>query len=77
MKLTISQIDKILWQGEADAVNVPGASGEMTVLANHMPLITMLKHGVIRVEHKGKDSEEFPITSGFMEIGKSETVILV
>lgn len=77
MKLTISQIDKILWQGDADAVNVPGVTGQMTVLANHMPLITMLKQGTIRVEHKGKDNEEFPVTSGFMEVGKTETVILV
>jgi F-type H+-transporting ATPase subunit epsilon len=77
MKLTISQIDKVLWSGEADSVTVPSADGVMTILTHHMPLITTLKAGMIVVKQKDQKPEEFPITSGFLEVGKTETVILV
>jgi F-type H+-transporting ATPase subunit epsilon len=77
MKLTIAQIDKVLWSGGADSVTVPSTAGVLTILSHHMPLITTLKAGTIVVKHKEGESEEFPITSGFLEVGKKETVILV
>ena len=77
MKLTIAKIDQILFSGKAQSVTVPGTAGEMTVLAHHMPLITTLKAGKIVVKREGGTQEEFPIESGFLEVGKEETVILV
>ncbi len=77
MKLTISKIDKVLFSGEAESVTVPGRAGEMTILAHHMPLITTLKEGNIIVKQKEGDPVEYPVTSGFLEVGKTETVILV
>lgn len=77
MKLTISKIDAVLWSGDAESVTVPGAVGEMTILAHHMPVITTLTKGKIIVKHGEGNSEEFAIDSGFLEVGKEETVILV
>lgn len=77
MKLTISKIDKVLWSGEADSVTVPAVDGVMTILAHHMPVISTLKPGMIIVRQKDQKNEEFPITSGFLEVGKTETVILI
>lgn len=78
MKLTIAKIDEVLWSGEADSVTVPGAEGEMTILSHHAPIITTLKAGNITVK-KQKDTkpEVFAVQTGFLEVGKSETVILV
>ena len=77
MKLTISKIDKVLWVGDAESVTVPSTGGELTILAHHMPLITTLKAGTIIVKQKETKPEEFQVTSGFLEVGKTETVILV
>ena len=77
MKLTISKIDKVLWAGDAESVTVPSSGGELTILAHHMPLITTLKAGTIIVKQKDAKPEEFQVTSGFLEVGKTETVILV
>ncbi len=78
MKLTIAQIDKVLWKGDATSVTVPGADGVMTILAHHMPLIATLKEGIVVVkENTDGETKEFPITKGFVEVGKEETVILV
>ena len=77
MKLTISKIDKILFTGEAESVTVPGTAGEMTILSHHMPLIPTLQSGKLLVKPPEGKKEEFAITSGFLEVGKNETVILV
>ncbi|HEY9585336.1 MAG TPA: F0F1 ATP synthase subunit epsilon [Candidatus Paceibacterota bacterium] len=77
MKLTISKIDEVLFSGEAESVTVPGAAGEMTVLSHHMPLITTLKAGKVIIKQKEGKHEEFSIGSGFLEVGKTETAILI
>jgi F-type H+-transporting ATPase subunit epsilon len=77
MKLTISKIDQILFSGDALSVTVPASGGEMTILAHHMPLITTLKSGTIKLVQDDKDDLHFPVESGFLKIGKTETVILL
>ncbi len=77
MKLTVAKIDKILFSGSAESVQVPGSTGEMTILSHHMPLITTLKKGKVIVHPVDKTQEEFDIESGFLEVRKDETTILV
>ena len=58
----------------ATAVQVPGAEGDMTVMAQHAPTITTLRPGVVRVEAEG-GMQEYIVTGGFAEIGESVTVL--
>jgi F-type H+-transporting ATPase subunit epsilon len=76
MKLTISQVDTVLFDGEAESVTIPASEGEMTVLAHHMPLVTTLKPGTIRVRHKEGEAS-FPVTAGVLDVSPSETVVLL
>jgi|TARA_Y100000310_G_scaffold345555_1_gene466484 F-type H+-transporting ATPase subunit epsilon len=76
LHLTITTFNKILFEGEVRAVTCPGAEGELTVLANHMPLITTLKKGSIRVLNQ-KEPENFDIEKGILEVNGSEATILV
>ncbi len=77
MKLTIAQIDKVLHSGEVASVTVPAASGEMTILGHHMPIITTLRTGNITVRVEGAPDLIIPVDSGFLEVGKTETVIIL
>jgi F-type H+-transporting ATPase subunit epsilon len=77
MKLTISQIDKVLYSGDAESVTVPATGGTMTILAHHMPLITTLAKGSVIVKTTEGKTETFAVTAGFLEVGKEETVVLV
>ena len=74
--LTITKLDGVLFRGEVESVTLPGSAGEMTVLAHHMPLVTLLKSGQIIVKDDNKE-EKFSITSGTAEINKKEVTILV
>jgi F-type H+-transporting ATPase subunit epsilon len=50
--------DRIVYQGDADIVLLPGSEGEMGILPNHSPLLTMLRFGVITVRVKGRENVE-------------------
>ena len=59
--------DRLVYEGDADIVIVPGSLGEMGILPGHAPLLSSLDMGVIRV--KTEESEEvFTVTGGFIEV---------
>ena len=78
MHVLIAKVDETLYDGEAYSLTVPGTEGEMTVLSRHMPLITTLKPGTLRLrESKDADPKQFPVQTGVLEINhESVTVIL-
>ncbi|KAJ9199743.1 hypothetical protein DTO166G4_5936 [Paecilomyces variotii] len=46
-------------------VNIPAASGEMGVLANHVPSIEQLKPGLVEVVEESGKSKQFFLSGGF------------
>jgi len=59
--------DRLVFEGDADIVIVPGALGEMGILPGHAPLLSALELGVIRVK-MGQEEEVFTVTGGFIEV---------
>ena len=74
--LTITKLDEVAFAGYVDAVIAPGVEGELTVLKDHIPLITTLKEGTIRVR-KGDTKQEFKVTRGVLEVSKKGVTILL
>ncbi len=64
------------FEGEAEMVIVPGAAGEIGVLARHAPLIAMLKAGSTRV-HAGGQVQEFATGPGFFKVEQDRAIALV
>lgn len=59
---------------EVTAVQIPGTEGDLTAMPGHMPLITTLRPGVLKVS--GSDGDrEFVVTGGFAEVGEGLTVL--
>jgi F-type H+-transporting ATPase subunit epsilon len=59
--------DRLVWEGDADIVVVPGMDGEMGILPNHAPLLSTLKFGVLKVRQKGEE-HIFTIAGGVIEV---------
>ncbi len=59
--------DRLVWEGNADIVVVPGESGEMGILPNHAPLLSTLKFGILKVRIKGEE-EVFTVAGGVIEV---------
>lgn len=74
MKLSIYSLKKILFQGQAQLLNVKTVTGEITVLDNHETFITVLSVGVIKVIDDKNEEQFFEIKSGFLEVKENNEV---
>jgi F-type H+-transporting ATPase subunit epsilon len=59
----------------AVSVEIPGADGDMTIMADHAPTITTLRPGLLKVED-GASTHEYIVTGGFAEIGVQGVSVL-
>jgi F-type H+-transporting ATPase subunit epsilon len=65
------------FEGEAQMLIVPGADGEIGVLARHAPLIAMLKAGSTRVHVAEAEIHEFATGPGFFKVEQDRAIALV
>jgi F-type H+-transporting ATPase subunit epsilon len=67
------------FEGEAEMVIVPGAAGEIGVLARHAPLVATLKAGSTRVYDSVDDDKvvEFATGPGFFKVELDRAIALV
>ena len=64
------------FEGEAEMLIVPGAAGEIGVLARHAPLVAMLKAGEIRVK-AGGEWQAFAAGPGYFKVQQDRALVLV
>jgi F-type H+-transporting ATPase subunit epsilon len=70
--------DGPVFEGEVEMVIVPGAAGEIGVLARHAPLIALLKAGSTRVHVKRNgEVHEFATGPGFFKVEQDRALALV
>ena len=67
--------EKMLASMQASEVEIPGAEGDFTAMAEHQALITTLRPGVLKVKG-ASDTTEFVVTGGFVEVSATTTSIL-
>jgi F-type H+-transporting ATPase subunit epsilon len=65
------------FDGEAEMLIVPGAAGEIGVLARHAPLVAMLKAGSTRVHIGDGTVQEFATGPGFFQVLEDRAIALV
>jgi F-type H+-transporting ATPase subunit epsilon len=65
------------FEGDAEMLIVPGAAGEIGVLARHAPLVAMLKAGSTRVHMGDGQIQEFATGPGFFQVLEDRAIALV
>ncbi|EAU53213.1 F0F1 ATP synthase subunit epsilon [Amylibacter sp.] len=60
---------------EASEIQIPGSDGDFTAMAEHAPVLTTLKPGLLSVK-VGNDLMEYIVTGGFVEISGSNASVL-
>jgi F-type H+-transporting ATPase subunit epsilon len=60
--------EKLLFSGEVDQVDAPGAEGDFGVLAGHAALVSALRPGIMTVTANGQ-AQRMVILGGFAEVG--------
>ena len=67
----------IAFSGDAERLVVPGAAGELGILANHAPLISLLQPGETRVTDAEGTVRRYATDDGFVQVRKNQTLVLV
>ena len=63
------------FSGEVEMVVLPGVEGELGVLPMHVPLMTQLLPGEVRILQDGKQTE-LVVGTGFVEVSQTHVSIL-
>ena len=74
-KFELVSPERVLMSGDAEQVLLPGAEGDMTILAGHAPVISTLRPGVLDVVLTGAKSRVF-VKSGFAEVEPDRLTVL-
>ena len=77
--LSLVTPDGPAFEGEVEMIIVPGAAGEIGVLARHAPLIATLQAGSTRVylNRAADDVREFATGAGFFKVEQDRAIALV
>jgi len=67
--------ERVLFSGEVDQVDLPGAEGDMGILPLHAPVVTALRPGIVTIFNQGQ-REEVVVVGGFAEMSPAGLTIL-
>jgi F-type H+-transporting ATPase subunit epsilon len=75
LRLEIVTPEATAYSEDVDMVTLPGSEGELGVYPNHVPLLTILKPGELRVVRNGRASS-LAVGEGFIEITAARVSVL-
>ena len=67
LKVSVISPERVLFEGEAASVVAPAFDGEVGILTDHAPMMTLLGKGSLRVGGGGSD-RRFDIEGGFLQV---------
>jgi len=71
----IATPERVVFKEEVDSITLPTQTGEITILPNHVPLISILKPGEINVK-MGERTISMAVSGGFIEVLSTKVVVL-
>lgn len=75
LKFQIITPEKVVFKDEIDSITLPTVDGEITVLPNHIPLISVTKPGEIMIRKDGA-VHHMVVMSGFMETSENRVRLM-
>jgi F-type H+-transporting ATPase subunit epsilon len=75
LRLEIVTPEQLAYEDDVDMVLVPGIEGELGILPNHTPLVSLLGVGELKIR-KGGDEETFAIAGGFLQVRPDKVVVM-
>lgn len=75
-KFELVSPEKLLFSGDVEQVLVPGAEGDMTIMAKHAPVITTLRPGLLEIDFPDGKRQRFFARRGFAEVNPDGLTVL-
>lgn len=77
MRLSIYSLRETIFEGEATSVSLPTPLGEMTVLDNHIPMVSVVSHGEIRCTLPDSTTKALLFRGGILEVRPESNVVVL
>ena len=75
MQLDIVTPEREVFSDQVDSTVLPGIEGELGILPNHAPLVTILKPGELTYT-KGGETEHLAVGEGFVEVTQTKVAVM-
>ncbi len=69
--------ERRLWRGSATSVSAPAADGEIGILPQHAPILSLLRNGTVRVHPVEGDVREFHVEHGVLSVDSDVVSVLI
>jgi F-type H+-transporting ATPase subunit epsilon len=77
IQLKVISKNGIKFNGEILSITLPSLGGEITILPDHIPLLSGLKNGIIKITDSAKRNQNITITSGFTRLINNICVVTI
>jgi F-type H+-transporting ATPase subunit epsilon len=77
MKVRVYTLQEILFEGDAKEVIAKTTTGEISVLENHIPLVTTLVAAPLKVVKENGERMEVEVKKGFLEVRPNNSVVIL
>jgi len=68
IQVEVVSAEESIFSGRAKFVALPGEAGELGILPGHLPLITRIRPGAVRIEKEDGDEEFVFVAGGILEV---------
>jgi len=75
MQFDLVSPERRLASGQATAVRIPGADGDLTAMPLHAPVVATLRPGILSVDMDG-GTQDFAVTGGFAQVTAEAATVL-
>ena len=76
MQVELVAADHLVWSGEAEMVLARTTEGEIGILANHMPVLSLMAPGVVEVVPADGERWKAAVDSGILSVAANRVSIL-
>lgn len=78
MRVKVLELEKKLFDGEANKIVVPAVKGEMCLLPNHISIITFMKKGILKIYQEEIEKPELiQVKSGICSFSSNCAVFML
>ena len=75
LKVSVISPERVLFEGEVRSVIAPAFDGEVGILSQHAPMMTLLGRGVLRLEGSAGE-QRFAVEGGFLQVADDEVRVV-
>ncbi len=76
MHFQIITPERIVFADEVDQVSLTTSAGEITIMAHHIPLVTVLRPGELRYKKDGQE-KVIAVSGGFAEVKANNSIVIL